>query len=452
MKRQLLLACPEGKTLRVCAFVPRLTGWGLARSETLALPAEELQSEVIASALRPLVLRWSVSPGTEIALLLPPVAGGLLSLEPRDGRNSADPAALETQLSTRIPYPLGEIVYERWSARGVAKRDQFAWAPRALALEFRNAFARLGLVLGEIVFRAQVFAADLAAQQSTRLVVEEWGGWCCVHACAGGRVARSSALRAETAKEFASRVQFELLALESEGIPAAKVVLAAPEGDFSAELAGALKEQVRELGIERVRTDIAERFIRFWNQGSTGIWVVPEQPETIGRLRRLALLIAICGLGLAAGLAWHEKSVSDDLAALRAREARLRPQAQSLQEKEREAVRLIASADAVARASQPPAEVQGALLAVFNALPKTAWVTRFAIEQDRATVAGRGLDAGAVVTQLKSQPSVSSAADAGREESGADATAKAAQFRVSFRFGADSPAPRADTQPRKGQP
>ena len=99
LSRTLLVVCPEGHALRVFTCVARFTGWSLGRVETIDLPSSELRPDVIAGAVRPLALRWGIPPGTEVALVLPPLVGGVLSLSGRAPLPGADLGASRARSS-----------------------------------------------------------------------------------------------------------------------------------------------------------------------------------------------------------------------------------------------------------------------------------------------------------------------------------------------------------------
>lgn len=448
MSRTLLVVCPEGPALRVFTCVARFSSWSLGRVEAFDFPLGELQPEAIAAAVRPLTLRWSVPPGTEVVLVLPAIAGGVVSLDRQTGSKAADRARREMALAARVPFSPGDLEYEVSSGQGGANdKEQVVWLPRSVAVEFRNAFARLGLVLGEIVFRAQLFAAGdpEASAGGPKLVIEQWAAACFLHLVGGGRVLKTSVAEARSAREIADRVQLELLSAETYGQALSRVTLAAPKGALNDEIASALKNGVHGLGIARQEADIPAMFLRFWRSGATGIWLVPEDPAPLAMVRRLAYAIGGCGVVLAAGIAWHESAVREEISMLESREIRLRPQYQAWVAKERQSLELTATAAAVARVSSPPADVQAALYAVFTALPRAAWVTRFTFENGNATVVGRGIDSESVMTSLKTQAGIRRVVDASREGATDPAAAGAGQrFRVQFQWGSDAPAPESE--------
>jgi hypothetical protein len=497
LSRTLLVVCPEGPALRVFTCVARFWGWSLGRVEVVALASGELQAhvhqdvqpalqpEVIAAAVRPLALRWSIPPGTEVALVLPAVVGGVLSLVAGALHREADRAWIETELAGRIPFALGDIEYEARPSRvgvGVAvghdRSIEVAWLPRTIAMEFRTAFARLGLALGEIVFRPQLFASAArfasagrgTGVEDSELVIEQWAGSCYFHLLAGGSVLRTSIAQTPAPREFADRLQLELLSLRAAGhnvsaavAPAvsravSRIVLTDAQRPFNSAFEAAAKDAVHGIKIERRAAEISAMFLRFWRDGATGIWLVPEDPPPLAMARRLAFAVAGCGVLLAAAMGWHTSAIRDETTALEARAARLRPQYQPLVAKERQAVSAAAAADAVARLSAPPREPQAALLSVFNALPRSAWVTRFYFEAGKTTIAGRGLDTESVIAGLKSQPGVSRiVAESGAELELTDRGAEP-HFRVWFHWapGVPGAAPgradeNADDKKRKAQ-
>ena len=477
LSRTLLVVCPEGPALRVFTCFAGLRGWSLGRDERVQLPLAESQAgtqsdlqaalqsaEIIAAAVRPLVLRWGIAPGTEVALVLPAVAGGVVSLAgPPPGRGaSVDAPWLERELAGRIPFALKDIEYDaRAEQSGHARTVQVAWLPRATAVELRAAFARLGLVLGDMVFRAQLHAAALRKQgTAAELLIERGTGWCCLHLLAGGRVMRTSTAQTLTPRAFADRLRLELLSCEiKSGIksrnenatetgsasPAAtavdstdlsRIVLTGEKNTSDGEFETAAKDAAGGIKMERRSADISELFVRFWRAGGTGIWLVPENPPQLAMARRIAFAIAGCGALLVMALAWDASTLRSEIAALEAREARLQPQYKALVAKERQAAADGAIADSVARLA--PGEPQAALLAVFNALPRSAWVTRFSFEQGKVTVAGRGMDTESVIAELKQQPGVSAttaAPGAEPEGSGGDTG-----FRVWFQWAPDAAA------------
>jgi hypothetical protein len=156
-------------------------------------------------------------------------------------------------------------------------------------------------------------------------------------------------------------------------------------------------------------------------------------------VRRLTFAIAACGVVLAAVLTWHTGTIRDETAALEARETRIRPQYQTLLAKEAQTSAATEVADTVARLSTAPNQHQEALLAVFNALPRSAWVTLFAFEDGKATVNGRGLDTESVIAVLKSQPGVSRVAAASGEIDAAGGAGADRSFRVRFEWARESP-------------
>jgi len=414
LTRTLLVVCPEGPALRVFTCVAGLRGWSVGREDMVSLPAGEVQSgaqplpEAIAAALRPVVLRWGVPPGTEVAVVLPPATGGIVSIRDRSGRGRArvDTAWLDAELAGRIPFALKDIEYEtRTSASGSERLIQVTWMPRTLAIEFRAAFARLGLTLGELVFRAQLYALHgHGGGRRTEMLIEPWAGWTCFHLLAGRRVIRTSIAQTPATRALADRLRLELLSLENHAAPSALVLSGAKEqGEVEAEI----RRAAPGIAFERCSTSVSELFVRFWRAGESGIWPVPENPPPLAMARRLAFAMAGCGAVIAAALAWDASAISDEAAALQAREARLRPQYRALRTKEQQIAAAAATADALARIETAPVETQAALMAVFNALPRTAWVTRFSFEGNTATVAGRGSDTQAVIAGLKRQPGVS---------------------------------------------
>ena len=466
LSRTLLVVCPEGPTLRVFTCVARLRGWSLGRADIVQLTPGELHSgaksdlqpgvqpalqpEAIAAAVRPLVLRWGIPPGTEVALVLPAVVGGvfLLADQARGRGASGDAAWFERELAGRIPFGLKDIEYEaRADAAGKDRSIQVAWLPRTAAVEFRTAFARLGLALGEMVFRPQLYAADgrkprVGHADRRELLIEQWAGWCSFHLLAGGRVLRTSMGQTQTPRELTDRLQLELLSLEGEGQAATavvsplatRVVLVGGQGSFDSEIEAAVKDATRSINVERRAADISALFVRFWRAGGTGIWLVPENPPPLAMARRLAFAIAGCGALLAVAISWNTSAIRDEIAVLEAREARLRPQYQPLVAKERQTVSAAATADSVARLAATPGEAQAALLAVFNALPRSAWVTRFSFEEGEATVSGRGIDTESVIARMKGQPGVSRVAAAPGDEPEVTAGDAERGFRVGFRW------------------
>jgi len=479
LSRTLLVVCPEGLTLRVFTCVARFWGWSIGRAEVVELPSgalrpdvqsnvpsdlqpgvqPALQPEVIAAAVRAIVLRWSVPPGVEVALVLPAVTGGVLSLtDPSRGAGaSVDMAWLELELAGRIPFALRDIEYDAQpGAFGSERSIQVAWLPRTVAIEFRTAFARLGLVLGEIVFRPQLFATLLAASgrgpatEGRNLVIEQWAGWCFFHLLAAGRVLRTSKAQTPTSQALADRLQLELLSLQAAGLAVSplvsplvspvvspvvsRVVLVGGQGSFDSEFEAAVKDATRGINVERRAAEISALFLRFWRAGGTGIWLVPENPPPLAMARRLAFAIAGCGALLAVAISWNTSAIRDEIAVLEAREARLRPQYQPLVAKERQTVSAAATADSVARLAATPGEAQAALLAVFNALPRSAWVTRFSFEEGEATVSGRGIDTESVIARMKGQPGVSRVAAAPGDEPEVTAGDAERGFRVGFRW------------------
>ena len=433
LSRTVLVVCPEGSTLRVFTCVARFWGWSLGRAEVVPLPSAQPapQPEAVAAAVRPLVLRWGIPPGTEVALVLPAVVGGVLSLAA--GAPQTDRAWIDRELAGRIPFASRDIECDVRAA-GPDRSIQVAWLPRTAAVEFRTAFARLGLALGEIVFRAQLYAhaARETGAEGRELMIEQWNGCFSFHLLAGGRVLRTSMAQTPAAREFADRLQLELLSLEAAGpSPAvARIVLAGAQRRFSGEFEAAAKDAAQGIEILRRPAELSAMFLRFWRGGETGIWLVPENPPAMAR--RLAFAIAGIGALLAAAMAWQVSALGDETAALEARATRLRPQYQPLAAKERQALSAAATADAVARISAETSEPQAALLAVFNALPRSAWVTRFAFEAGKTTVAGRGLDTESVVEKLKRQPGVSRITGADEPES-TDGNA-APRFRIGFHW------------------
>jgi len=493
LTRTLLVVCPEGPALRVFTCVARFSGWSIGRAEVVELPPGALrpdahsnvpsdlqpgvppalqpafqpafQPEVIAAAVRAIVLRWSVPPGVEVALVLPAFVGGVLSLpgQFRTAGASVDMARLEMELAGRIPFAFRDIECEAQpGAIGSEQSIQVAWLPRTAAIEFRTAFARLGLVLGEIVFRPQLFARLLAAPgrgpdaAGTDLVIERWAGSCFFHLVAAGRVLRTSMAQMQTPGGLADRLQLELLSLGSEGPVAtavastrvSRIVMAGDRGIFDREFEAAVKGAARGIKIERQATEISAMFLRFWRDGGTGVWLVPDHPPPVAMARRLAFIVAGCGVLLAAAMTWNTSAIRDEIAVLEAREARLRPQYQPLVDKERQTVAAAATADSVARLTATPGEAQAALLAVFNALPRSAWVTRFSFEEGKARVTGKGLDTESVMARLKDQPGVSRvAAASGNEPEVPDADAERV-FRVGFHWAPAAPgAPGAAVPP-----
>jgi hypothetical protein len=476
LSRTLLVVCPEGPTLRVFTCVARFWGWSIGRAEVVELPSgalrpdvqsnvqsdlqPALQPEAIATAVRAIVLRWSVPPGVEVALVLPAFIGGVLSLSDQSRRagTSVDMAWLEMELAGRIPFALRDIEYEAQpGAIGNERSIQVAWLPRTAAIEFRTAFARLGLVLGEIVFRPQLFATLLAASGrgpatgGRDLVIEQWAGSCFFHLLAAGRVLRTSMGQTHTPRGLADRLQLELLSLQAAGLAVSppvspvvspvvsRVVLAGEQGSFDSEFEAAVKDATRGIKIERREAEISAMFVRFWRAGGAGIWLVPENPAALAIARRMAFAIAGIGALLAAAMTWNTSAIRDEIAVLEAREARLRPQYQPLAAKERQAQSAAATADSVARLSPAPSEPQAALLAVFNALPRSAWVTRFAFEEGKARVAGKGLDTESVIARLKNQPGVRrivAASGDGPEATDGDAERV---FRVGFHWAPVAP-------------
>ena len=483
LSRTLLVVCPQGPVLRVFTCVARLRGWCLGRAENIPLAAAaqasgappDLLPEAIAAAVRPLVLRWGIAPGTEVALVLPPATGGLLSLADRSGSRGARARAawLEAELAGRIPFALKDIEYETCLHTSGSERSiQVAWVPRSVAIEFRTAFARLGLALGEVVFRAQLYARHgRTPLERCELLIEHWAGWSCFHLIAGGRVLRSAMAPTPTAREFGDRLRLELLSIEDDagaaspaaspglaapvpdgvprggvprgGVPkgsVAIVVLAGAQGGISSEFDAAAKSAAQGMKIEQRTTDLSGMFVRFWRAGAKGIWLVPERPPPLAMARRLAYTMAGCGALLAAALTWDASVIGDETAALEARAASLRPQLRALVEKERLALLAIETVAAVARLSATPVQPQAALLAVFHALPRSAWVTGFTFEGDSATVQGKGMDTATAVARLRNQRGVRSAAAAPRDEANS-AGGDSRQFQVRFQWVASEPEP-----------
>ena len=456
LTRTLLVVCHEASLLRVFTCVAGLRGWSLGREETVALSSPDVSSgaqpEAIAAAVRPLMLRWGIPPGTEVALVMPPATGGILSIADRSGTRGTrvDPAWLESELAARIPFASKDVEYETCAYAGDAGRSiQVAWVPRTVAIEFRAAFARLGLTLGEIVFRAQLYAAQgrgATVRRRTELLIERWAGWSCFHLIAGDRILRTSMAPTPALSALADRLRLELLSTEDHEAPAA-VVLAGANGNGDVETA--LGTASKGIGLERRAMRLSDLFLRFWRAGETGIWLVPENPPPLAMARRLAFAIAACGIVIAAALAWDAAATLDEATVTEAREARLRPQYRALRAKERQLTAATETLDAVARIETAPVEAPDVLMAVFNALPRSAWVTRFSYEGRSATVAGKGIDAQAAIEGLKKQPGVGGIDPEPTDGSTARKGDGADDFRAAFQW---APAQKNSSPPRPGAP
>lgn len=435
LKRTLLVVCPEGRKLRLFTCVSGIAGWSQGRAEVLDYPAGEIRPDAIAAAVRPIMLRWGVPPGSEVAIVFPVVAGGVLSVPLVEG--TPGQGWLERQLRGRLPFGPGDINYfAQRIGRAQPRELQVTWLPQSIAGELRAAFARLGLLMGEIVFRPQLLAMSRHVQgkPGTELVLERMENNVFSYATCGGVVLSASQSEVRSAAETVDRAQLDRIAVEAAGKKLARIVVAGPEQRFDGALVAALGEAWKDVPVERQFVDLPAMFLAFWRRGGKGIWLAPEDPAPIAKAWRLGYAVAATGCLLAAGMTWHAGMLREEIASLELRESRLRPQYQAVVEKERQASAYAGAEEFVADLARAPGDAQAVLLAVFNALPRNAWLTDYAFERLTTTVSGRGIDSRSMIGRLAGQAGVADAVAV--EDSGPTGASGGAapQFRVRFQW------------------
>lgn len=428
LKQSLLGVAIEPHYLVVAAWSRGWSGWKLIHRERVQIDLDPMP-DVIVAALRPLVLRWGLMPGTPVAVIVPPSIGGVVaSNSPRVQKGATN--AAEQELVRALPFSFREIEWATESERfGERQTTRCLWLPKAWVTDLKVALSRIAFRLDEVYTRSEVLPfienreEPSGKKQKQKRTTEPVVGW--VEAgdhyhyfhVTQGKLAVSSRVLSGNAPEMVIReIALEIVtlaevrgfrvsvlngvnlgsslrrALESIGLPVRTVSLTPADPS--------VQKRIRNEDDFIAVTSLA----RAYKKGLTGFWVVPERDVLLRPVYELSLAIVALGILLYGILYWVDASWSRDSNRLKTEIKKVTPDYLHTVATEDEIMRMqgaIVCAEAI-NAGENPLDP---LYRVYELLPRSGWLDRFSYtEASKVSFSGYGVDLGELAEILKQSP------------------------------------------------
>jgi len=394
MYRHQLILVVEADGIELLHWGRGWTGWALQRAISKPRGVAAENSDSLAATLREVLAACPVPAGTPVALVLPPLTGGLSLL----------PDA-SVELTAAMPFQPAETVHAVMPPATTKWPRGLFWLHRDNVEEYIDLLGAHNLHLADIFARGQLAAAYLSPSElrAGAAVIEQNGTATALHLyLPGGTPFRSACLPAgDTPLQRAGRVAAELAAASAREQCIGTVCVVGDvilPNDFPSSIDAAVV--IREaLGLSA----LAERL---WFSPIEGIWLPPPRAALLSGFNRWAIGIAVAGAALFIAMLWQTDRYEKQSGEFRTAVKKLKPGYDRAVQLEKEAVRTSETLRGVGDIERLPRSLDP-LASLAEQLPAGAWLTRYAYQQGAVRIAGYAPDAEAVRERFATLPGLS---------------------------------------------